>query len=394
MIPRPHQREGAQWALMTVREFGLAYLSWQERTGKTLTALCTVEASKAKTCLIVTKKKAIDGWEETLESWDHKTTFVVINYESIHKIKGDYDFIILDESHHAISSVGRTSKTWKEVYRLTRNKPILFLSATPYAEHLGLIYHQLKLSAWTPFKSYKNFYEWFRMYGVSHMTRTPHGLVETYTKYQDELILKSIDHLFDFKTRKDVGIEHEPQANVVVVPMGTTNKGLIKQLQDTSIINFPDGTQVMCDSPMKERTVHYQIEGGTIKTEEGYIKCGFDKIAYIRDNYDTKEIAIMAHFVAERVELEKAFPEAKIYSSDGHAEGVDLSDIEKLLVYSMSFKTSKYTQRLARQANHERKQPIVVDILVCNQPAIGMEVYKAVAIKKENFDKNSYERVR
>jgi len=102
----------------------------------------------------------------------------------------------------------------------------------------------------------------------------------------------------------------------------------------------------------------------------------------------------MAHFVAERVELEKAFPEAKIYSSDGHAEGVDLSDIEKLLVYSMSFKTSKYTQRLARQANHERKQPIVVDILVCNQPAIGMEVYKAVAIKKENFDKNSYERVR
>jgi len=60
----------------------------------------------------------------------------------------------------------------------------------------------------------------------------------------------------------------------------------------------------------------------------------------------------------------------------------------------MSFKTSKYTQRLARQANHNRMEEIIVDILVCDKPAIGMEVYKAVALKKENFDKNSYERIR
>ena len=102
----------------------------------------------------------------------------------------------------------------------------------------------------------------------------------------------------------------------------------------------------------------------------------------------------MAHFIAERSILEQAFPETLILSSDGHAEGVDLHRTEKLLVYSMSFKTSKYTQRLARQANHVRTTPIVVDILVMDEPAIGMEVYKAVALKKENFDRNSYERVR
>ena len=142
---------------------------------------------------------------------------------------------------------------------------------------------------------------------------------------------------------------------------------------------------------MKERTVHYQIEGGTIKLEDGsYVTVGTEKIDYIRDNYETEEIAIMAHFIAEREELEKAFPEVKIYSSDGHAEGVDLSRVTKLIVYSMSFKTSKYTQRLARQANHDRRIPIIVDILVMDEPAIGMEVYKAVALKKENFDKNSY----
>ncbi len=394
MEPRPHQREGAQWALLTIREYGLAYLSWQERTGKTLTALLTVEKSKAKTCLIITKKKAIPGWTDTLNEWEHTTTFTVINYESVHKVKGAFDFVILDESHHAISSTGRPSKTWKAVSQFTQGKPILYLSATPYAEHLGLLYHQLKLSKWTPFKSYKNFYEWFRMYGIVNMTRTPHGLVETYTKYQNELILKSVDHLFDFKTRAEVGIEHEPQANVVVVPMGKATQIVIKQLTRDSVIEIGD-VQIVCDTPMKERTVHYQIEGGTIKTEDGsYVTIATEKIDYIRDNYDTSNIAIMAHFIAERKLLERAFPNVRVLSSDGHAEGVDLSDVGKLIVYSMSFKTSKYTQRLARQANHKRATPIVVDILVMDEPAIGMEVYKAVALKKENFDKNSYDRIR
>ncbi len=395
MEPRPHQREGAQWALMTVRKHGLAYLSWQERTGKTLTALLTVEASKANTCLIVTKKKAMPGWVDTLTLWKHATNFTVINYESIHKVKGSYDFIILDESHHAISSTGRPSKTWKAVQKFTHKKAILYLSATPYAEHLGLIYHQLKLSTWSPFKQ-RNFYDWFRKYGISKMTRTPYGLVETYTKYKDEEILRSIDHLFDFKTRKQVGIEHEPQANVVVVPMLDTTKQVISQMIEEQMFTMGPDIEILMDSPMKLRTAHYQLEGGTLKTENGaiYTTSGREKIDYIRNNYEEDKIAIMAHFIAERSLLEREFPKALILSSDGHAEGVDLHKTDKLLVYSMSFKTSKYTQRLARQANHDRATPILVDILVCDKPGIGMEVYKAVALKKVNFDKNSYERIR
>ena len=114
---------------------------------------------------------------------------------------------------------------------------------------------------------------------------------------------------------------------------------------------------------------------------------------YIKENYVEEDIAIMAHFIAERGLLEQRFPKAKILSSDGDAEGVDLHRVAKLIVYSMSFKTSKYTQRLARQANHDRKEPIEVDILVADKPGIGFEVYKSVAVKKENFDKNSYERI-
>lgn len=394
MVPRQHQLEGAKWALDTVRKYGLAYLAWQERSGKTLTALLTVENSLASTCLIVTKKKAIDGWMETLEQWSHKTKFVVINYESIHKIQDNFEFIILDESHHAISSTGRTSKTWKSVYQKTVGKPILYLSATPYSEHLGLIYHQLKLSHWTPFKGQRNFYDWFREYGISNMTRTPYGLVETYTKYKDEEILKVLTPYFNFKTRKDVGIKHEPEANVVIVPLLAKTKQFIEKTMRDEVFEY-SSIEIPLDSSMKMRMVHYQLEGGTIKLDKGalYLPFGNEKVEYIKVHYAGKDIAIMAHFVAERIMLEKTFPDAKIFSSDGHAEGVDLSGIEKLLIYSMSFKTSKYTQRLARQANHNRETPIIVDILVADKPGIGYEVYKAVAIKKENFDKNSYDRI-
>jgi len=394
MIPMEHQIEGADWALQTVRDYGFAYLSWQERTRKTLTALLAVENSKAKTCLVVTKKQAMDGWIETLAAWKHETKFVVINYESIHKIKGNFDFIILDESHHAISSTGRPSATWKKVMMFTFKKPIIYLSATPYAEHLGLIYHQLKLSHWTPFKQ-RNFYDFFRLYGISCMTRTPYGLKETYSKYKDEEILEILKPYFDFKTRKEVGIEHEPSVNVITIPLLDTTKSCIEELMKKELL-VVGGDNILADSPMKLRMMHYQIEGGTLKIRDKksiHLRYGQEKVAYIKENYDQSKIAIMAHFIEERSLLSKAFPKALILSSDGHAEGVDLHTTDKLLVYSMSFKTSKYTQRLARQANHDRATPIVVDILVANKPGIGFEVYKAVAIKKQNFDKNSYERI-
>jgi len=390
---RKHQIEGAEWALHTIRTKGLAYLAWQERTNKTGTALLTVENSKAKSALIVTKKKAIPGWEEHLANLPLTKHYVVINYESVHNIKRDFDFIILDESHHAISSIGKTSKTWKAIYKYTRGKAILYLSATPYAEHVGLIYHQLKLSKWCPFK-HRNFYDWFRAYGVSELTRTPYGLVETYTKYKDKEVLDILKPYFNFKTRADVGIEHEPTVNVINIPMGGYNKKLIKQLQKDSVIEIEGHAPIICDSTMKLRMVHYQIEGGTIKTEDGYVTCGQEKIDYIKEHYEEEKIAVMAHFIAERKELSKRLSaKILILSSDGHAEGVDLSHIDKLIIYSMSFKTSKYTQRLARQANHSRATPIIVDILASNTPAIGYSIYQAVALKKENFDNNSYKRI-
>ena len=394
MKPNPHQIEGAKWALATVRKYGLAYMAWEERTRKTLTALLAVENSKAKRCLIITKKKAISGWEETLEAWDHETTFHVINYESVHKKFPNYDFIILDESHHAISGIGKPSKTWRAVYKFTKDKPILYLSATPYAEHVGLLYHQLRLSNWTPFPE-KNFYDWYRRYGIPHMTRTPYGMKDKRDTYDKEAVLELVKPIFDFKTRKEVGIEHEPTTKVVVIKPYPKTLELMRQWMKTKVITIGD-YEILGDSDPKVRTVHYQLEGGSIKIDQktsiAIHDCMPEKINYIYDNYDIDNTVVMAHFIKERELLKKWLPAIKVLSSDGHAEGVDLSMYAKLVVYSMSFRTSKHTQRMARQANHDRRDPIEVDVLVMGKPAVGQEVYNTVATKKENFIKSSYER--
>jgi hypothetical protein len=298
--------------------------------------------------------------------------------------------IILDEAHHAISSTGKTSSTWKNVRVHTKNKPILYLSATPYSEHIGLIFNQLALSDFSPFKEYVNFFKWYAVYGIPCMVRTPYGQIDQRTKYHTDEVFDKVKHLISFLTRQDVGIEHEPEPNLIEIEPSNTTKELIKTLLRKKVLPINDYV-IVADSDIKMRTIHYQIEGGTIK-DNNTLTGSTEKIDYIKSNYDVDNIAIMAHFINERELLTKHFPNALILSSDGHAEGVDLSHIDKLIIYSMSFKTSKHTQRMARQANHNRTSPIVVDVIVLKSPCIGGKIYESVAVKEENFVKNSYER--
>jgi hypothetical protein len=137
------------------------------------------------------------------------------------------------------------------------------------------------------------------------------------------------------------------------------------------------------------------MECGTIKIsdQKSVWLPHHEKLDYIKKNYDLKTTALMCHFIEERAMYKALLPELTVYSSDGDAEGVDLSHFKKLVISSMSFKTSKHTQRLARQANHNRTTPIMVDVLVMGKPFIGDKVYNTVAVKMENFNSASYNRI-
>ena len=260
---RPHQIAGAAWALQTLRTYSLAYMSWEERTGKTGAALKTFEDSTLATCLIVTKKKAMPGWEEAIKMFPTTKSYDVINYESVHKLTGVYEFVILDEAHHAISGFPKVSAAWKKLFPICKGKPILYLSATPYAENLGLIYHQLKLSAWSPL-SYKSFYDFHRAYGIPDMAYTPTPR-ETYKKYHNEKILSKITHLFSFKTRGEVNIKYEPTVNLIEIELEAETKDLISKWAKDKLLSLPSLDTIPNDSPGIARSVHYQLESGCLK---------------------------------------------------------------------------------------------------------------------------------
>ena len=83
MKPFQHQIDIANKAYQVLKEHMIVYLAMEERTGKTLTSILVCEQTKAERILIITKKRALDGWDDTFRRFDVKKSYSAINYESL-----------------------------------------------------------------------------------------------------------------------------------------------------------------------------------------------------------------------------------------------------------------------------------------------------------------------
>lgn len=379
MTPYKHQLEVAEKGYDILKKFGLVYLAMEERTGKSLSSILIAEKSKAKNILILTKKAALEGWQQTLKSFNPSKSYTITTFQSAHKLSDlKYDLVIVDEAHSSgMSTYPKPSQTYKIVKVLTFDKPGIFLSATPFAESFSQLYHQLNLTKYSPFTEFRNFYRWFEKYGVpKEIWRGGRRMVE-YKNTKN--VWPAVKQLFIKMTRAEIGFDHEPEDVLHYLELKDSTKNLYNKLLKESCLDT-----YIADSPIKLRSGLYQIEGGTLKG--GFELGNTEKIAYIKQNF-RKDVAIMANFVAEQELLKQHFP--NVYSSTAHAEGVDLSHIEELVVYSMNFSTSQFIQRRARQANKQRSTPIKVHFLLV-KGAVSEQVYQAVAEKKQNFTNNCF----
>ena len=96
---RDYQIEIKDKAIYLLKEYKIAYLSMEVRTGKTLTALATANEYGAKNVLFLTKKKAIASIESDYKVLGCSFFLTVINYEQVGNLLPVYDFVILDEVH-------------------------------------------------------------------------------------------------------------------------------------------------------------------------------------------------------------------------------------------------------------------------------------------------------
>lgn len=398
MIPWPSQVQCAKEAYDVLRQYGLVYIAGEERTGKLLASIVTAElCSNVTNVLVLTTKKAIEGWYDTLSKYSATVNIEPHTYHSAHKAEGQYDLVILDECHNYLSAFPKAGGIWRKVRKIVYGLPIIYTSATPHPEGQQQLYHQFALSAWSPWKKYSSAYAWWKRYGLEEYTYVYSQRVKQYKQIEDpDELKKTYAHLMITKTRKELGFEFEPEDKLHYIELEEATRNSYNELMKKKILTFQDGNVVVGDTPMKLHTLLHQIEGGGIKVTridevkkkkltEPFVLSNTEKIDYIKNVWgDTEDMAIMYNYLSEGIKLRSHFTYAAILQGDTHAEGVDLSHIKHLIIYSQNFRTSKYIQRRARQANKYRTEPIIVHYLLV-EGAISDQVYESVAIKKKNF---------
>lgn len=413
--PWAHQIEIAPKVIDMVRKYHICYLAMEERTGKSITFLLAAEQMDwVKTILIITKKKALGttehpGWVELLEEAIScgliKKDYDLVNYHQAKKLKKRYDLVLLDESHSYISGYPKTSIMYKDIAKLVYGSDIVYASATPYAQGPQLLYHQFKLSRWSPWSEYRNYYDWFQHFalrdkeGAIKMVRiSGNQLAVDYSAVHAEKVLATVKHLFITKTRAELGFEQEPEDVIHWIELSENCKKIYNHLLKHKALEFThDRTGkdylLVCDTPIKLRWALHMLEGGVLKIDSEYLDLGFDEKAnYIMNTWgDSKDLVIMYHYQADAVKLKRMFKKAWILQATSYAEGIDLSGFKHLVIYSQDFSTAKHSQRRARQANKNRTEEIKVHFLLTKK-AISHQVYKAVSINKTNFIDSLFER--
>lgn len=394
ITPYKHQEELSEDALEIVREHGIVYFAMEERTGKTIAAILVAEKSTAANILVVTKKKAEKDWRNVFTNLPHKKKYLLTTYSQLHNLTPQvFDLVLLDESHNYISAFPKPGKVWKQLKPICWNKPIVYISATPHAQGLQMLYHQFALSTWSPWSKHSNFYSWFQMYGKPFTIEINGINVPQYTKLADEKVVKDcVNHLFITKTRKELDFEFEPEDKLHYIELEENTKGVYNILIKDELIELSVGTLV-CDSKSKMRTSLHQLEGGTIKIDSDYFVLRNDeKINYILQHFgDRPDLVIMYNFKAELTKLQQHFSRALILQATSYAEGVDLSMYSDIVIYSQDYSTARHTQRRARQCNIKRDTPITVHYLIVKK-GISEQVYKTVSVNKRNYVDSVYKR--
>ena len=396
-IPRDYQEKQATIGYTILKAYGLAYDTSQERVGKSLPNLMIFERSTRKNLLIITKKAAIKDWKHLIENYPIEGKKIeVINYESVHKVLMEPDMAILDESHHALSKYPKPSKTFLKVAEIVYGLPLLYISATPHAETTAQLYHQLRLSVWSPFGLYKNFYEFHKEYGLPYLTYLGSRQIKMYDRMQEDRVMKLFRPLTYGLTRKDVGFEHEPENKIHKVNLTEETEESYTSFTKNLVMEI-EGEEMLAETAGALLQKLAQMVGGTMKVEVGmktptqkdyktYWLGNTEKIDYIKDRWgDTEDMVIMYQYKEEEHLLNYHFKKALIRQGDTYAEGVSYKDVEHLIIYSMSWRTSKYIQRRARQADLERDKPIIVNFLL-TEDKVDRMVYEAVVEKGVNFN--------
>lgn len=408
---RDYQYELSVEASHRLTEYGMAYLSMEVRTGKTLTSIAAAEniislKKDAGKVLFVTKKKAMLDVMAQFDAYSKKIQdFCCINYESLHKLDDEadnLDVVILDEAH-SIGAFPKPSKRFKDIRAILNRKTntntkVLLLSGTPSPESYSQLYHQFAVSKYyNPFKMYSSFYKWAGTFVNKKQKYVAHGnMVNDYTDARKDLIDKELEKYFLTYTQGQAGFHIEVKEEVLTVPMQEVTYRIINNLMKDLVFEGNE-KDIVADTGVKLQSKIHQLCSGTIKFDDGsHAIVDASKVHFILDRFKGQKIAIFYKFKAEFELLKRhikkftteptEFNESEDLTFLGQIqsvrEGINLSTADCLVMYNIDFSAVSYWQGRDRLSTKDRtKENIVYWIFA--EDGIEHKVYNKVMSKRD-----------
>jgi hypothetical protein len=392
---RKYQKEIIDKAFDVLVKYGFVYLSMQVRTGKTLTALGTADKLGVDTMLFVTKKKAISSIQNDYNKLKPDFDITIINYESLHKVEGKFECMVLDESH-CMGAYPKPSKRTKLVKDMIQkqNPFVILMSGTPTPESFSQMYHQVYACAHNPFRAYKTFYKFAKVYVnvvLKKIGSMPHN---DYTQGKQTILDAMKPYMISY-TQKEAGFQAETVEKVLKVKMSKLTYNMVKQLKKNLVIEGKDEV-VLADTGVKLMMKLHQLFSGTVKFESGRGQViDFSKAEFIRTEFADMKVGIFYKFKAEYDALKSVYGDDLTTELDefdstdksialqivSGREGISLKKADCLVYYNIDFSALSYWQSRDRMTTKDTLKNDVYWIF--SEGGIEDKIYKAVTKKKD-----------
>lgn len=392
---REYQNNIAMQAAYKLVAFDMCYLSMEYRTGKTITALTAAENFEAENVLFITKLKAMPSVKADYKALKPYFKLEVINYESCHKAKGKYDLVIIDEAH-SLGAFPKPSKRTQEIKTICEGLPVLYLSGTPSPESYSQLYHQFWVCSSSPWKEYKTFYKWAKVYVSVKQKKVNGYFINDYSHADKAKIDRDTKDLFISYSQKQAGFEINVNETILQVPMKEQTGRIIEAMRSDLMIEI-NGNAILGDSPAKLLTKLHQLSSGTVIAENG-VHLTFDKskAEFVRKQFAGKKVALFYVYQSEAELLQSVFPNwtdspeefqastDKVFISQVRRarEGVRLDTADALIFFNLEFSFLSYEQGRNRLVSKERTTPAEVYFL-CSDCGIESKILEAVHGKQD-----------
>ena len=406
---RDYQREAVDMGYSTLMSRSIVYLALQTRTGKTIISL-TIAKKIGLPVLFVTKKKAIGSIQRDHTASGYGLDLTVINYEMLKTIIHQKRLIVIDEAH-GTGAYPKPSLRAKQLRQITRDCPVIMLSATPTPESHSQIYHQLwcanaRLSF---IYQYDNFYKWAKRFVNIREKRIGTGqVVKDYSDAIEALIKPELNPIMITLTQEEAGFAQTSQDEVEICsPLPDKLKDIYRTIRKDGVAQI-GLIKVIADTAASKMSKLHQLCGGTVIDERGYGRIiSPHKIPALLDIVKQhKKLAIYYKFEAERVMITNAI-DSDLLCSDWQEfemrdtavylcqfqsgrEGINLATASAIVFYNIDHAYLSYEQTRNRIMAMEKTDRGTLYFML-SEGGIEKEILEVVR-KKKNFTTAYFER--